>query len=193
MSASVFSVMHQSVAGWRYTLANSIRKLVASGCVFVTIAGNDAKSACGYLPANLSLPIVVGGSTPSQTVMRISNYGDCIDIFAPGTLITIYYNQSAKHFILKSYLGKAIKSASISCPTCTDTFTGTSFAVPHVTGIAAILLEKCPRLTHRELKSLLMRVSLKDVLHIASDQSPTDTPNRLAHLPNSLCECRIRD
>ena len=86
MSASIFSEMHRSVAGWRYTLTNSIRKLVAAGCTFITISGNDAKTACGYLPANLSLPIVVGGSTPSHTVMRISNYGGCIDIFAPGTL-----------------------------------------------------------------------------------------------------------
>ena len=89
VSASVFSEMRQSVAGWRYTLTNSLRKLVTAGCVFVTIAGNDAKSACGYLPANLSLPIVVGGSTPSRTVMRISNYGPCIDIFAPGTFNTV--------------------------------------------------------------------------------------------------------
>ena len=84
VSASVFSEMHYSAAGWRYTLINSLRKLIDAGCVFVTIAGNDAKSACEYLPANLTLPIVVGGSTPAQTVMRISNYGPCIDLFAPG-------------------------------------------------------------------------------------------------------------
>ena len=96
-------------------------------------------------------------------------------------------------FYAKRLLGKAIKSASLSCPTCTDTFTGTSFAGPHVTGIAAILLEKCPSLSHKEVKHLLMKVSLKDVLHIASDQSPADTPNILAHLPHSLCECRVRD
>ena len=90
-------------------------------------------------------------------------------------------------------LGKAIASASLACATCTDTFTGTSFAGPHVTGIAAILLEKCPNLSHKQIKSLLIRLSLKDVLHIAADQAPNDTPNRLAHLPDSICDCINRD
>ncbi|KAI6652237.1 Subtilisin-like protease 6 [Oopsacas minuta] len=172
VSASVFGEMHYSSAGWRYTLMNSIRELVNAGCVFVTIAGNDGKSACEYLPANLTLPIVVGGTTPAQTVMTISNYGPCVDLFAPG---------------------KDIKSASLSCSTCTDTFTGTSYAGPHVTGIAAIQLEKCPTLTHNQIKQNLIQQSLKGILNIHSDQSPSDTPNRLIQIPNSICECRIRD
>ena len=86
VSASVFSEMHLSSAGWRYTLINSLRKLNRAGCTFVTIAGNDGQSACSYLPANLSLPIVVGGSTPALTVQQISNYGPCVDLFAPGML-----------------------------------------------------------------------------------------------------------
>jgi subtilisin family serine protease len=88
--------------------------------VFSVSAGNNNKDACRYSPARVPEAITVGATTNTDTRASYSNYGACLDIFAPGSSIT---------------------SAWYTSTTATNTISGTSMASPHVTGVAALYLE----------------------------------------------------
>ncbi|XP_071947676.1 aqualysin-1-like [Antedon mediterranea] len=103
----------------------AITRLANAGVVVSVAAGNDNADACNYSPARSSDAITVGATTISGTWSSyddrssFSNYGSCVDIFAPGSDITSTWHNSNS---------------------ATNTISGTSMACPHVSGVAAVHL-----------------------------------------------------
>lgn len=87
---------------------------------YAVAAGNDNRNACNYSPARVAAALTVGATTSSDARSSFSNYGTCLDIFAPGSGITSAWHTSS---------------------TATNTISGTSMASPHVAGVAALYLQ----------------------------------------------------
>jgi serine protease len=127
---------------------------VRAGITFVVAAGNDNDSACNYSPARAKGAITVGATTLLDKRANFSNFGECLDIFAPG---------------------EDIQSTWIGDNSATHTISGTSMAAPHVAGAAALLLESQPALSPAEVKAELIRRSSKQKL----SDTKLDSPNQL--------------
>jgi subtilisin family serine protease len=97
----------------------AVTNAISDGVVFVVAAGNSGANACGYSPARVGAAITVGATTSTDARASWSNYGNCLDIFAPGAGITSAWKNSS---------------------TATKTISGTSMASPHVAGAVARVL-----------------------------------------------------
>jgi len=101
------------------TLDAAVNNAVAAGVAFAVAAGNDNANACNYSPARAANAVTVGATTSTDARASYSNYGTCLDIFAPGSSIT---------------------SDWIGSNSATNTISGTSMATPHVAGVIALHL-----------------------------------------------------
>ncbi len=115
-------------------LDDAVERMIAAGVVTAVAAGNDNLSACNYSPARAPNALTVGSTTSSDARSSFSNYGTCLDIFAPGSSIT---------------------SASSSSDTGSTSMSGTSMASPHVAGAAALYLQQNPTATPAQVMSAL--------------------------------------
>jgi subtilisin family serine protease len=110
-----------SLGGSYNALFNTaVNNAVAAGIVFAIAAGNNNASACNYSPTSAAAAITVAFTDIRDYRHPSSNYGPCVDIFAPGTAIT---------------------STWIGSNTATSTQSGASMAAPLVAGVAALYLE----------------------------------------------------
>jgi subtilisin family serine protease len=117
--------------------------------VVVVAAGNSTKNACIYSPARVPGAITVAASDSTDNFASYSNYGDCIDIIAPGS---------------------NIKSDWIKGSTATKTISGTSMAAPHVAGAVARYLSSSTPSTHTSVATDLKDASTKGaVKNVRSD------------------------
>ena len=79
------SVANMSLGGGKsQALDDAVNKAVDSGLHFVVAAGGDNRDACSYSPAGAEKAVTVGASTLSDERSYSSNYGECVDVFAPG-------------------------------------------------------------------------------------------------------------
>lgn len=146
----------------------AVNAAVKAGIHFAVAAGNENQDACNTSPAAAENAITVGASTLSDDRAYFSNWGKCVDIFAPGLNI------------LSTYIGSDDATATLS---------GTSMASPHVAGLLTYFLSLQPdsdseffnagasSVTPEQLKKKLIAYSTKDVLY----DLPEDTPNALIY------------
>ena len=140
-----------TATGTSSTLDAAIAKSVASGVTYVVAAGNFNQNACNYSPARSADAITVGASTNIDLRFGVSNYGSCVDIFAPGT---------------------SILSTAVWGDTATAFMSGTSMASPHVAGAAALYLETNPTASPAMVAKAITDSATKNVLGSIGAGSP---------------------
>jgi cerevisin len=95
------SVANMSLGGGKsVVLDDAVNKAVESGMHFAVAAGGDNRDACNYSPAGAEKPVTVGASTLSDERAYSSNYGKCVDVFAPGGCLDDVAKSSSSHFTL---------------------------------------------------------------------------------------------
>ena len=110
------------------SLRDATARLYYAGYVPVAAAGNgdyagNPLNACNESPAGQTLALTVAASDSTDTEASWSNYGTCVDLFAPGV---------------------AVKSAEIAHDSAFGNRSGTSMAAPHAAGVAAQYLATYP-------------------------------------------------
>ena len=150
------AVMNLSIGSDRSESLNAaIDRAFLDGITVVVAAGNDATNACLKSPASsVSSALTVGATTNTDARAYFSNYGECLDVFAPGFAIT-----SAWH----------------TTPGVT-TLSGTSMASPHVAGLAARYLSVAPAAHPMQVMAAVIDDATPNVV---ADAGPL-SPNRLA-------------
>jgi subtilisin family serine protease/fructose-specific component phosphotransferase system IIB-like protein len=152
------SVISMSLGGgYSASLNNAVANAVNSGIVTVVSAGNANQNACKYSPASTPSAITVGAISKSSSRSLYSNFGSCLDIFAPGDDII---------------------STWIDSNTALNSLSGTSMAAPHVAGVAAVYRSFNPTKSATEVRNFLVdRISTLGVI----SGLDANSPNRLLY------------
>ncbi|MCE6237898.1 S8 family peptidase [Acinetobacter pittii] len=150
------AVVNMSLGGEANTsLDSAVENLFNNGYVMVVAAGNSNTDACSSSPARVSKAITVAATDNTDTRASYSNYGSCVDIFAPGS---------------------QINSSWIGSNTATKVLNGTSMATPHVVGVVAEMLQSTPTATPQTISTNLLNQASSNVV-----KNPSGSPNRLLY------------
>jgi subtilisin family serine protease len=137
-------------------LDTAVNNSINSGVTYAIAAGNSNANACNFSPARVAAAITVGSTTSSDARSSFSNFGTCVDIFAPGSSIT---------------------SAWATSDTATNTISGTSMASPHVCGVSALYLQAHPGSSPATIRNAIVNGSTTGRLTGIG----TGSPNRLLY------------
>ncbi|WP_221090988.1 S8 family peptidase [Deinococcus aquaedulcis] len=141
--------------GFSQSVNSAVNNASAQNLVMVVAAGNSNANACNYSPASAASAITVGSTTSSDARSSFSNFGSCVDLFAPGSSITSTWNTSN---------------------TATNTISGTSMASPHVAGAAALRIASGLGTTGGVTNAILSSATTGKVTNPG-----TGSPNRLLY------------
>ncbi len=147
-------------AGFSSALNTAVYNLVNSGVFVAVAAGNGDKNgnpldACTTSPASANGTLTVASANWYDTKASDSNYGKCVDLYAPGVLI---------------------KSTWLNG--MTNTISGTSMATPHVTGVAALIKSDYGDQTSASISNSILNVATTNVVY----SNVSGTPNRLLYM-----------
>ncbi|KAK1182874.1 S8 family peptidase [Streptomyces sp. NBS 14/10] len=149
------SVANMSLGGTvDEALDAAVQKAIDSGVTFGVAAGNESTDASKGSPARVKDAITVASSTDADEQSDFSNYGDIVDIYAPGSDITSDWNTGDD---------------------ATNTISGTSMATPHVVGAAAVYLAGHPDAKPADVAKALTEGATPDKI----SNPGTGTPNKL--------------
>ena len=146
------AVANMSLGGGASTaLDDAVNRAISSGVTFAVAAGNDNLDACSGSPSRVPAAITVGATTSTDARASYSDYGTCVDIFAPGSNILSTWNTST---------------------TATNTISGTSMATPHVVGVAALYLQGNPTASPATVTSAILSSATPGKVTSAGTGSP---------------------
>lgn len=153
------SVANMSLGGGASTaLDNAVQNSIASGVFYGIAAGNSNVNACSTSPARVATATTVGSTTNTDARSSFSNYGTCVDVFAPGSSITSSWNTN---------------------DTATNTISGTSMATPHVVGVAALYLQGNPSASAAAVGTAITSTATTNAISSVG----TGSPNLLLYSP----------
>ena len=148
MSLHYFSVIQ--------SLNDAIANAFDHDILFAAAAANDSRDACQDSPSSEPTAITVAASDITDHQASFSNFGPCVDLYAPGVNVT---------------------SSWYTSDTATNVLSGTSMASPHVCGTIALLLEKKPTASAEKITKSLLKAASKGKI---VNPSP-NTPNKLVY------------
>ena len=130
---------------------DAVKRLIADGVTVAVAAGNSNTNACATSPARVPDAITIGATDRTDKRASFSNYGSCLDLFAPGVTITSTWLNGS-----------------------TNTISGTSMASPHVAGAAAVVIAKQPAagLTPAQVRTSLVNAATVGALKATGNGSP---------------------
>ncbi|MER6994901.1 S8 family peptidase [Streptomyces sp. NPDC000410] len=156
------AVANMSLGGGANTsLDNAVKRSIASGVSYSVAAGNGnflglPVNACNSSPARVPEAITVGATDSADRRASFSNYGTCLDLFAPGVNITSAWKDNN---------------------TATKTISGTSMATPHTAGVAALHLAANPSATPAQVRDAVVTNATSGKV----TDPRTGSPNKLLH------------
>jgi subtilisin family serine protease len=133
---------------------DAVNRLSNAGVFVAVAAGNENADACTRSPARASTVTTVASSTSTDAKSSFSNWGSCVELYAPGSSIT---------------------SAWYGSDTQTNTISGTSMASPHVAGVGALYKATYGDVGYSTIRTWLINNSTANVI----TGNVTGTPNRL--------------
>jgi len=138
--------------GYSSTLNSAANNLANSGVFLAVAAGNENQNACNVSPASAASAYTTAASDRTDLRASFSNYGSCVDGYAPGVSITSTWNNGG-----------------------TNTISGTSMATPHVAGVAALYKSRFGDQSSATVSSWIASSSTPNVIR----SNRAGTPNRL--------------
>jgi subtilisin family serine protease len=138
------AVANMSLGGGKSAaLDTAVKNSIADGVAYAVAAGNESEDACTGSPSGVAQAMTIGATEANDAKADFSDFGSCIDWFAPGVDITSAWNLT---------------------DTMTMTISGTSMATPHTAGVAALYLQGSPSATPAQVASALSSLSTKGIV-----------------------------